>query len=41
MGKRAINGIDPVRYTAMRMRKRGWEIGRIAEGPGRSPETIR
>ena len=41
MGKRAINGIDPVRYTAMRMLKRGWEIDRIAEGPGRSPETIR
>ena len=41
MGKRAINGIDPARYTAMRMRKRGREIDQIAEGPGRSPETIR
>ena len=41
MAKRATNGIDSVKYTAMHMRKCGWEIDHIAEGLGRSPETIR
>ena len=41
MAKCATNGIDAVKYTAMHMRKCGWEIDRIAESPGCSPETIR
>ena len=41
MAKRATNGIDAVKYTAMHMRKLGWEIDLIAKGLGRSPETIR
>lgn len=39
--RRASNGIDAIRYMAMYMRKIGWEIDRIAEGVGRSPETAR
>ncbi len=41
MSKSATNGIDAIRYMAMHMRKIGWEIDQIAEGLGRSPETIR
>lgn len=41
MAKRAANGIDAVKHTAMHMRRCGWEIDHIAGGLGRSTETIR